>query len=91
MRQHIRLHPHTLALWSQLPRTAGLCAQVALLHERRGSLEHLALCACDLMDHDPDMPLIFDLTPLTQVTWIANACVPGLLQARQPACVQSTH
>ena len=43
------------------------CWQVAMLQARRGSLRSLALRACELMDHDPDMPLIFDLGPLAQV------------------------
>ena len=37
------------------------------LQQRAGSLEALTLRACDLMDHDPDMPLIFDLRPLALV------------------------
>ena len=41
--------------------------QVGALQQRAGSLEALTLRACDLMDHDPDMPLIFDLRPLALV------------------------
>lgn len=39
-----------------------------MLGERRGSLRRLTLRACDLTEHDPDVPLIFDLRPLAQVT-----------------------
>ena len=59
---------------------------MALLHGRRDSLERLTLCAADLMDHDPDMPLIFDLAPLAQVLpgFPAHACV-------QPAATPHMH
>ncbi len=46
---------------------AGACTQVRMLDERRGSLRRLTLRACDLTEHDPDVPLIFDLRPLAQV------------------------
>lgn len=47
---------------------AGECAQVRMLDERRGSLRRLTLRACDLTEHDPDVPLIFDLRSLAQVS-----------------------
>jgi hypothetical protein len=49
-----------------------------MLQARGGSLRALALRACDLMDHDPDMPLIFDLTPLAQVCSPARTRVAAL-------------
>ncbi|BDA46747.1 hypothetical protein COCOBI_09-2000 [Coccomyxa sp. Obi] len=39
---------------------------VRMLAERRSSLRRLTLRACDLTEHDPDVPLIFDLRPLAQ-------------------------
>lgn len=39
-----------------------------MLGARRSSLRRLTLRACDLTEHDPDVPLIFDLRPLAQVT-----------------------
>ena len=48
------------------PSCAAVC-QAGALQQRAGSLEALTLRACDLMDHDPDMPLIFDLRPLALV------------------------
>lgn len=44
-----------------------MCVQVRMLAERSSSLRRLTLRACDLTEHDPDVPLIFDLRPLAEV------------------------
>lgn len=42
--------------------------QVRMLSERQSTLTSLTLRVCDISEHDPDVPLIFDLQPLAQAS-----------------------
>ena len=42
--------------------------QVRMLGERQSTLTSLTLRVCDFSEHDPDVPLIFDLRPLAQAS-----------------------
>ena len=39
-----------------------------MLSERHDTLTRLTLRVCDISEHDPDYPLIFDLRPLAQAS-----------------------
>ncbi len=56
-----------------------MCAQVRMLAERGSSLRRLTLRACVLTEHDPDVPLVFDLRPLARVRAITCPCYTPLL------------
>ena len=51
--------------------------QVRMLGDRGSTLTSLTLRLCDISEHDPDVPLIFDLSPLGQVSLPSFECAVG--------------
>ena len=48
-----------------------------MLGERGSTLTSLTLRLCDISEHDPDVPLILDLSPLAQVSLLSLECAVG--------------